>query len=40
VAWGQSYFPRGSGPAAGEGPSGAADADGVDIEDEIDFGRD
>jgi len=33
-------FPGGSGPAACEGPSGAADADGADIEDEIDFGGD
>jgi len=29
-----------SGPVAGEGPSGAADTDGADIEDEIDFGGD
>jgi len=33
-------FPGGSGPATGEGPSGAADTDGADIEDEIDFGGD
>jgi len=40
-------FLGGSGPAAGEGPSGAADKDdfvadtyGVDIEEEIDFGGD
>ena len=40
-------FPGGSGPAVGEGPSGAADrddfaadTDGVDIEEEIDFGGD
>ena len=33
-------FPGGGGPDAGEGPSGAADADGANIEDEIDFGGD
>jgi len=40
-------FPGGSGPAAGEGPSEGADiddfaanTDGADIEEEIDFGGD
>jgi len=33
-------FPGGNGPVAGEGPSGAAETDGADIEDEIDFGGD
>ena len=40
-------FPGGNGPTAGEGPSGAADrygfaadTDGANIEEEIDFGGD
>ena len=46
MAWGQPYFPGGSGPTTGEGPSRVADrddfaaeTDGVDIEEEIDFDR-
>jgi len=34
MAWGESKFPRRSGPIAGEGPSGAADGHNLVVEEE------